>query len=615
MAGPIKLTEVDFEQIKENLIDYLKSTRQFTDYDFSGSNLQVILNLISYQAQLNSYTANMVANESFLASSTIRKNVVENANMLGYTPTSARSSVVRFDFEIQLSATNYPSGFPSYLRLNPGPVLSAGTGNGSYTFNVVDLMVSGVASADGKVKFVGVEAREGTILEQKYTVSHTRFNQKFELTNSRVDTSSIRVEVQESPNENVLVPYHQANDLVTLTSESRVYWIEETGDGFYEIRFGDGHFGKKLQDGADIYIKYIVTVGAMANGIQDTAKFRFGGSLVDPSGVTVGGGANITDINMINTGSNPEDVSSIKLRAPRSYEAQKRCVTVNDYESIIRQIYPATEDVYAYGGETLDIPEFGRIYVAIKPVTGDRLSMVAKNYIKKSLEPFRVGSLDIRFVDPEVVNVEIRSTVYFDDRVNNKDAMSIAAAAEDAVARYKESTIVSKFGGTIRNSVIGSIINDADPAITRNKTEFLLRKDIRPLMGTRATYECCFVNELEIDCNNPVLISSGFYMNDEDTLYFMEDDSNGNINVFYFTADNRKVVKYQYFGKIDYDTGEISLGYDIPLKVTDLPLGESHIKFTAVPREQDVVAKESVFLQLDLAGSRFTAVEDNSVAR
>ena len=619
MAGPIKLTEVDFEQIKENLVNYLRSTKQFTDFDFAGSNLQVILNLIAYQAQLNSYTTNMLANESFLASATIRTNVVENANMLGYVPTSYRCASTVVDVEFRLDKEKYPQGYPTFIEIQPGPVLNAGNGQDTYTFNIVDPVIAGVIDASGIVRFQNLQAYEGFPVEMRFTYDEANFTQRFILTNPQIDTTTMRVEVQEVGTEVTYRTYEQANNLVKLTAESRVYWIEETRDGFYELRFGDGYFGRKLKSGAKIKVTYLVTTGELANGIQNRANYSFIGQLVDSFGSVVRENANILSTSMNSTGAIAENVTSIKLRAPRSYEAQNRCVTEDDYETIIRQVFPAVEDIYVYGGETLAEPQFGRIFVSIKPTTGDKISQVTKNYIKKSLQPYRVASLDINFVDPDVVNVEVVSTVFYDDRKTSKDVTGIIASVESSLTRYKNDTVVSKFGGSVRYSTLMAIIDDSDHSITRNNTAFRLRKDIEPVINTYASYECCFSNELEKDCDGPVLSSTGFRMEVngifDEKVYYMEDDSNGNIRVFYITENNRKVITNNYFGTVNYETGDVLFGYEDAVKIINVTSDSELIEIRTIPRKQDIVAKESVFLNLDIAQSTIVATPDNSIAR
>jgi len=619
MAGPIKLTEVDFEQIKTNLVDYLKSTKQFTDYDFAGSNLQVILNLISYQAQLNAYTANMVANESFLASASLRDNVVENANMLGYVPTSTRSSVTHLDFEFRLNATDFPQGFPEYLEVRPGPVAFTGSSTGTFTFNLLDVQVAAIVSSAGVCKFHSIKATEGVKSRAVFNVDKSEYNQKFILDNPNIDLTTVRVEVQETLDQDVVYNYKKANNLTTLTKESRVYWIEEIRDGKYELTFGDGFFGKKLEDGAKILITYLVSSGPLGNNLQGLEEFTFVGQTYDSFGIPVKARGVITKSEMTNSGSEIESVSSIKFRAPKSYATQKRCVTAQDYENIIRELFPAVEDIYVFGGERMAIPEFGRVYVVIKPTTGDAVSTITKNYLKKSLEPFRIGSLDIKFIDPDVINVEVSSTVYYDEAKTTKDSGSIISAVKDTLESYKMSSTVSKFGGVVRFSSIVSMIDDSDPSITRNNTSLIMRKDVKPLMNTAASYEMCFLNEFVRDCDNPVIRSSGFQLEingvvDERMFYF-EDDTKGGIRTYFFTADNRKVIDEAEFGTVDYEKGEIRLGYQNPVKIVNVDNEHSLVFVRVIPKSQDVVATETLFLSLDISESPIGAAPDNNIAK
>ena len=498
MSGPISLTEVDFEEIKNNLINYLKSTNQFTDYDFEGSNLQVILSLISYQAQLNAYSTNLIANESFLHTSSVRKNVVANARSLGYTPGSARSANTLIDFQFKLEEESFPAGFPQTLQIEPGLSFSAGGVKvGSYIFNTLDLQTAAVSS-DGTCTFYNVPIYEGAFLNHTFTVDLTEYNQKFILENEFIDSTTIRVEVQENPGEAINYYYKPADNLVELTEQSRVYWLEEVDKGYKQLTFGDGFFGKKLVDGAKIQVSYIVCKGPEANGLQGEQNFKFVGRTfyednklyVDPIVLKVG---------KTEGGAFPETESSIKFRAPKEYSAQNRCVVAEDYDTLVRKVFPAVEDVYVYGGETKRIAEYGRVYVVVKPKTGDKLSNISKNYIKNSLDPYRVASLDIVFEDPEILNVEAVTTVYFDEKRTLKDSSAIKATVDEALSRYVESVSIPKFGGAVRYSKILGIIDDSDASITRNSTHLRMRKDFGVLINQNATYEVCFDQKIPVN--------------------------------------------------------------------------------------------------------------------
>ena len=542
MSGPINLTEVDFDQIKENLISYLKSTKQFTDYDFRGSNLQVILNLIAYQAQLNSYSANMIANESFLASSSIRKNVVANARTIGYVPRSARSATTNIDLSVQLNKDNYPQGFPKTLTILPGRIAIVKNGNIASTFNINQPEVASVTSS-GLCEFLDVKIYEGVLLYDTFEVDESKFNQKFLLENKNIDTTSLLVEVQEDPNQNEVVPYIEAKNFVELTSESRTYWIEEIDKEYYELVFGDGYFGRKLKNGAKIFVSYISTNGEMGNGFQNTSNFTFIGKVNDSYNNKVLEKINVDTVGITEGGSSIEEESSIKFRAPREYASQSRCVVSEDYETLVRKVFPSVDAVYVYGGETLPIPEYGRVYVVIKPTAGDKLSNLTKKYIKDSLDPFRVASLDINIIDPLVLNIELNSQVYYDELKTRKDSYAIKSLINESLENFKKSSTTPNFGGSIRYSKLIGSIDDADHSITRNETALTLRRDITVVPNTDATYEICFDQYIKPDKDIASLYSSGF---------FLELENSRDLKTYYFENDP-KTIRYERNIETDFN--------------------------------------------------------------
>ena len=616
MAG-IQLTEVDFQQIKDNLVDYLKSTGEFTDFDFNGSNLQVILNLIAYQAQLNAYSTNMIANESFLSSATLRNNVVANARMVGYTPTSARSASTDVTFTYNLDAADFPNGFPRTLRIDPGQLLMTSNGSESVIFNIIDQQTSAV-SGSGSCVFRDVRAYEGTFLKANFTVDDSEYNQKFILENENIDTTTIRVEVQEDPNQTTNEFYQEAKNLVSLTTETRAYWLEEVEDGRYELTFGDGLFGKKLQDGAKIFVNYVVTKGAVGNGVSGDTKFSFVGRSFDQNNVLINDRPTINTVTTSQGGAAIEDVSSIKFRAPRDFASQNRCVVAEDYENIVRRIYPAVDDVYVFGGEELDTPQYGRVYVIIKPSSGYALSTITKNYIKESLKPFRIASIDVVLADAEIIFVEVVSTVYYDNKRTVKDNSAIVASVKDILTKYSESSTVSKFGGAVRYSRVVGAIDDADGSITRNNTTLRMRRDMVSLIDTAASYEICFENQLRNNAGTSSVYSTGFQLSiggivDPITYYF-EDDSEGNIYRFYLNNSNTKVIVDKNFGTVDYNKGEVNLGYTTPITIVNTSVENDVIEIRAIPYNQDVIASKTVYADFDIAKSDIVATVDQEIA-
>ena len=616
MAGAIQLTEVDFDQIKSNLIDYLKSTKQFTDYDFSGSNLQVILNLIAYQAQLNAYSTNMIANESFLSSATLRDNVVSNARAVGYTPVSARSASSRTTFSYVLSQTDFPSGFPAFFELLPGAVWQTASGRTNFFFNIVDKQTAPVSST-GVCTFTNVDVFEGTYLDTDFTVDLSDFNQRFILKNQNIDSTTIRVEVQENPNEEYNTFFEQANNLVKVGAESNVYWLEEVNEEYYELTFGDGFFGKALKDGAKIYVTYLVTNGELANGVNCLANFAYAGDVITSQGQKSTLIPTLSAATDSVGGANIESVNSVKFNAPKSYAAQNRCVISQDYEVLIREIYPAASDIYVYGGEELAIPEYGRVFIAIKPNSGESLSALTKNYIAQSLNDYRIASLQIVLVDPTVLYVEYDTVVYYNDKATLRDASGIRSEVNKAVSSYFVSSAINKFGGSARYSRIVGVIDDADPAITRNTTVLRMRRDFSITANAPTSYEVCFDQALKVDTNQSVVYSTGFQLSidgvNDGRTYFFEDDTNGNVYLFYLDSSMDKIIVDPTFGTVDYVTGDVQLGYTTPVTFVSTSLPNSIIQIRALPIGQDVVAKQSVYLELDSDQSKINVLVDTNI--
>lgn len=554
---------------------------------------------------------NMVANESILTSSSIRDNVVLNAKTLGYTPNSEKAASVPVNLEFTLNLLEYPSGFPQFMTLSAGPILTTAAKKESFTFNLLEEQVASVTN-QGKCIFRNLITYEGIYLNQEFIVDRSEFNQKFIIQNSLVDISSIRIEVQENPNIEFNQFYDTAKNLATLGPESRVYWVDEVSENNYEIVFGDGLFGKKLQDGAKIFVSYLVTNGKLANGIR--TNYAFIGRIFDSFGTRIEEDPILTILDISAGGADLESVPSIKFRAPKAYTTQDRCVTAIDYESKIREIYPAVDDVYTFGGEILRIPEYGRVYIVIKPTSGVRLSNTTKEFIKNSLNNFRIASLDLKIVDPEVLYVEVDSVVFYDNTKTKKDAISIQSAVKSTLIDYSNSPNFSRFGGVIRYSRIVASIDDADVSITRNNTSLKMRRDIKVLPGTRASYEICFENEIVKDSTRPVLWSTGFQLvlNGilDTTTYYMEDDGAGNIVLIYLDAEFGKIIKNKNFGTIDYTRGEIKIGYVNSVTFANTTIGNSIIEFRSIPQNQDIESIRTMYLDLDVSKSEIEVVVD-----
>lgn len=653
MAGPIELSSADFLEIKQALVEYIESTKILPGVNFEGSNINVVLDVLAYQQQINNYAVNMISNESFLDSSVVRKNVVSNAEQIGYNPISARAAKSVIDFHFQLEFSDYPDGFPQFITVEPGMAFIVSSGRNSGIFNIIDSQTVSLTN-NGLAQFNDVEILEGTYLTAEYTVNNSDYDQRFILENKYIDTNTIRVYVQENPNEEVRQFYTQADNLVLLTDESRKYWAEECDNGYTRLTFGDGMFGYKPVNGAKVFVSYLVTNGTPYNGITGNQNFKFSGVAYGSSGVTLAQSAVVDSASTTFGGADPESIGSIKFRAVREYAAQNRCVIAEDYDVLVRRIFPSVEDIYVFGGETKEIAEYGRVYITIKPKTGDTLSNITKNYIKESLDPFRIASIDIRLVDPDVMKIEVDSVVFYDNKVTAKDSTTIKATVIDALNRYIEATAVPQFGGAIRYSRIVGIVDDADKSITRNNTSLRMRKDLRITQNTFATYEVDFNQQIKDDCEDVTLYSTGFQLElegqlDERIFYFendpltikqiSEEDERlrGNLYTFYFNEFNEKVRVSFYrnkfnelvvvevlgddkeaspFGTVRFDDGHIELGYEFKngIKFVSTEEPRNIIEIRAIPQNMDIFAKESTFIKLDVAKSDIVTYVDKDIA-
>ena len=665
MAGPISLVSADFLEIKQQLQEYIESTGLFPGADFTGSNWSVVLDTLAYQAQLNAYNANLISNESILEAAVVRKNVVSGAKQIGYVPVSARGAKTLIDFQIQLKETDYPAGYPTTVTLQPGMAFSTSGGKQNFIFNTTSHQTSSVRN-DGLVFFNDVEIIEGVFLTEEFTYDYSDYNRKYVLRNQNVDTTTVRVEVQENPSEEVRTYYTQADNLVMLTEESRRYFIEETENGYYEIVFGDGLFGYKPADKSKVNVTYLVSSGPLANGVQYIENFKFVGKLIDSYGITLVDPVTTTSVGTTNGGADVESISSIKYRAPREFAAQNRCVTSEDYDVLIRRIFPPVDDLYVYGGETLQIAQYGRVYIAIKPKTGTKLSNITKNYIKKSLEPYRVASLDINIVDPDLLYAELTSIVYYDEMKTIKDKSSIKATVIDALNRYVEANGIARFGGALRYSQLVGVIDESDQCITRNNTTLTMRKDLQIVPNTFASYELDFKQEIDVQRDETVVYSTGFkleldgivdereffFENDPTTIrYETLDDEKSERQVsdlycfyineffekvrvsFYFNKFNELIVVdvlgedqvatpfgVMSFGYIDDDGfnrgGKIELAYKFKngINIASTTEADNIIQVRAKPKNFDIFAEESVFLNLDVSRSNIQTSVDNQIA-
>ena len=597
-----QFTNLDFNTLRAQIKDYLRSNSNFTDFDFEGSNFSILIDTLAYNSYITAYNTNMAVNESFIDSATLRENVVSLARNIGYVPRSKKSAVATVSFNVDVSSIN-----AQQVKLNAGLVALGAVQGGTFTFSIPeDITVT--PTSDGLATFSNIQIYEGNYLTKTFVVDSSQANQRFILPNANIDTSSIRVEVSDS---NGILTYNAYTNIFDVNSESRLFLVQEVDDERYQIMFGDNILGKKPANGSIITVSYIVTNGQDGN---NAANFTFSGRLTYiSSGVDVDVTSNIsvlTTNQSSENGDSIESIDNIKYLAPRVYASQYRAVTPNDYKSLIPFLYPNIDSVSAYGGEELDPPEFGKVYITVKPKNGEFLSAVAKDSIKNDLKKYTVAGIKQEFLDLMYLYVEYESTVSFDSGfVANK--LNLQTRILSAIESYSKSADINSFGGRLKYSKLLSQIDKVDTGITSNITTLVMRRNMIPAYNTVATYEVCYGNKFHADLEGFNVRSSAFQLEGVDgNVYLTDFPNNDQLTgiVKFFTIDNG-VITYinNNAGTVDYVKGEVIL---FPVTITSTSL-ENRIEIEATPESNDIVAKENLYIVLDTTGnSKLNLLED-----
>ena len=606
----LNFTGLDFEQIKTTLKDYLKSNSDFTDYDFEGSNLSTILNVLAYNTYITSYNANMVSNEVFIDSATLRENVVSLARNIGYLPRSKKAAQATINFFCDISSV---SPAPPTVVLKKGAVVgSSGQFNGqSFVFGITE--DKSVSVVDGIATFSNVEVYEGTVIEQSFEYSSRNPFQKFILENDGIDLETLKVSVKPSPNSSVSLNYSRQDDLFdsksgsTITKDSPIYFIQEVEGEQYEIIFGDGIFGKKLADGNQINVSYIKTNGESGNGISN---FAFSGKLTytrNNSTINVTSGISLVTANQSSQGGQPiESTESIKKYAPQVYATQNRALTANDYEILIpNKIYPEAESISVYGGEDLVPPQYGKVFISIKPKTGDFVSNAIKENIKRDLKKYSVAGIVPQILDLKYLFIETNSNVYYNVNLA-KNAANVSSLAKANIDKYAASSELNKYGARFKYSKFLKIIDQSHEAISSNITTIQIRRDLRIAQNQFAEYAIDFGNQFHISSMEGYNIrSTAFKVLDiTDPVYLFDipdsDKKKGKISLFSLPGERTgpPVVVRRNIGTIDYVKGRITLN---PINiVSGKPKDNVQIlEISAVPESNDVIGLQDLYLQLD----------------
>jgi len=599
MATKLEISDLDFDGIKTNLRNFLSQQDEFRDYDFEGSGMSVLLDLLAYNTHYLGYNANMVANEMFLDSADLRSSVVSKAKQVGYTPTSSTSADAFVDVVV-----NNATG--SSLTMSRGTKFTTTVNGISYSFvNNSELTIT---PSDGVYKFSNVKLNEGTLLNFKYTANTSDTDQRFIIPNNNVDTNTLTVKVQESSSDATTNTYTLATGITGLDSTSKVYFLQEVENGRFEVYFGDGVLGKAVADGNIIIFDYINTNRTEANG---ATTFSLGG--------TIGGFSNatITTVDNASGGADPESITSIKYNAPRDYTSQDRAVTADDYKVLVKRLYANAQAVQVYGGEDAATPDYGKVYISIRAKSGSNLTELTKTNLVKSLKSFAVASVTPVIIDPETTFITLTTTFKYDSSLTTKDVSTLQTNVLDAVTGYNTNNLLN-FTGMFRYSEVLKTIDDADESILSNITKVRMYKFITPTLSSALKYTVSYNNAFfnphsgHNSSGGGIVSSTGFKINNDSSTneHFLDDDGAGNIRVYYLSGTTR-IYTSTTFGTINYTTGEIILTSANITSISNVDgAASTRIRITVTPDSNDIIPVRNQTLEIDTSNSSFTGSID-----
>ena len=599
-SNKLVVSDLDFDNIKSNLKAFLQDQPEFSDYNFEGSGFAVLLDVLAYNTHYLGFNANMLANEVYLDSADIRKNIVSLAKMLGYTPSSVRAPSANISIVV-----NNATG--SSLTMDKGTTFTSTVDGTTYQF--VTNQESTITPLDGVYRFSDISIYEGTLVTYRYTVDSTDVDQKFIIPSVNADTSTLKVTVQNSSVDATSSVYTLATGVRSLDNTSKVYFLQETDTGKFQIYFGDGVLGRKLSDGNIVILEYVVTNKEEANG---AATFTLSSSIDGFSNVSV------TTNSVAQGGSEAESKESIRFNAPLQYAAQDRAVTATDYETLVRSLYPNALSISAWGGEEDETPVYGVVKISIKAASGSTLTNQTKTEIVNSLRQYNIASVRPVIVDPETVSVILNSTVRFDSKLTTKTAATIKSEVISSLTNYN-TNILQRFDGIFRYSKVTGLIDDADASIVSNITTVRVRKSFTPILNTSTRYDVYFRNAFY----NPhtghnadmggILSSSGFKIDGNNNEMFLDDDGSGNIRRYYFDGGVR-VYANNTQGTVDYTTGQVTLN---SLNITSISnirgASSSVVEITVTPSSNDVVPVRNAIVEIDIANSTVTVEKDTFI--
>ena len=602
-SNKLEVSDFDFDNIKANLKSFLQDQSEFQDYDFEGSGFAVLLDLLAYNTHYLGFNANMLANEMYLDSADIRKNIVSLAKMLGYTPTSPKSPTATIDILMNNISTTTAT-----ITMAKGTAFTTTVDGETYQF--VTNASHTLTPTNGVYKFSSIPVFEGTLVTFKYTADSTDVDQRFIIPSVSADTSTLKVSVQNSASDTTTSTYTLATGVTSISATSKVYFLQEMEDGKFEIYFGDDVLGNKLDDGNIVILEYIVSNKDEANG---ASSFTLSGSIGGFSDVS------ITTVSNAQGGAEAQTKESIRFNAPLQYSAQDRAVTTADYETIVQSLYPNAQSVSAWGGEDEENPVYGVVKIAIKAASGSTLTNTTKTDLVTQLRKYNVASVRPEIVDPETTTILLTSNVKYDEKSTTKTADTLKSEVLTTLTNYNTNTI-SQFDGVFRYSKITGLIDGTDSSILSNITTLKIRKDFTPTLASSTKYNVYFRNALynphsgHNSAEGGILESSGFKVSgDSSTVFFLDDDGQGNVRRYSFSGATR-VYANETQGTIDYDTGAITINSLSVLSVENIRGAVStKIELTVVPNSNDVVPVRDQILEIDTANSSITVSADTFV--
>ena len=595
MATKLQVTELDFDDIKNNLKTYMKNQEEFKDYNFEGSALSTLVDLLSYNTHYLAMNANLAVNESFLDTATLRSSVVSHAKTLGYTPRSARAPIAYLDVTVNTNAANVPS-----VTMAKGTKFSTQLDGTTYSFTTNQALTT--IPSNGILRFSNVPVYEGSLVTTKYTVDTANPDKKYLLTSDRADTTTLKVSVQTSVADATIETYSLATDITQVNATSKSFFLQESDDGKFEVYFGDGVVGAKPVDGNIVILEYVVTNKGKANGANSF------------SGTTVGGYSDIVIATLVAAqgGAEPETIQSIKYNAPLDFASQGRAVTTDDYKLLVPQVYADAKSVQIWGGEDNNPPIYGQVYISLQTNSGITLTQSQKDTIARSLDRYNIASVRPIFVDPQTLKLRLTTNFKFNSNVTTKSVGDLESLVRTSLSNYSDSDL-EKFDGIFRFSKVSKLIDDTDPSILSNITTVKIQKSFTATLNTATKYVIDFTNALyhphagHNSAMGGITVSSGFTIVGNSNTMYLNDDGNGILRMYYLVGGTTRTYVDENVGTIDYNTGVVTLN---SLNVASTVNSNNTIDIILLPKSNDVVAVRNQLLEIDLANTTITGEVD-----